>query len=208
VKEEGLIETNPAKRILVKGETHTIVHNALSPQELNQLYQSYRNYLESAGKATTFSGIRDMVIVGLLLFQGVHKGELEKMQTGHVKLDAGTIHIPKTSRSNGRSLALNTVQIITLHQYIAQLPKNQTLLLTCSMHNKLFQLSAELKALYPAMKNLRHIRASVIMNWIKQYDKRQVQYLIGHKWISSTESYEIQDIEELSQLLKQYHPFG
>ncbi|HET6244522.1 MAG TPA: hypothetical protein VFF35_08400 [Bacteroidia bacterium] len=40
------------------------------------------------------------------------------------------------------------------------------------------------------------------------YDKRQVQYMAGHKWISSTENYEVQELTGLTDLLTKHHPFS
>jgi site-specific recombinase XerD len=207
LKEEGIIERNPAKRIIVKNDTQKVVKDALSSQELESLYQSYQSFITSSTRAH-FSGVRDIAIVGLILFQGIVKRELEKMQIEHINLNKGIIYVPKTSKSNGRELALHNVQVLSIHKYLEVLPVSQVKLFNCTMTNKLPQLSSELKALNSTVQNLQHIRASIILSWLKKHDKRQVQYMIGHKWISSTENYEVQDIDGLSDLLKMYHPFG
>jgi integrase/recombinase XerD len=46
------------------------------------------------------------------------------------------------------------------------------------------------------------------MHWLKFHGKRQTQYMIGHKWISSTEYYELQDLEALTNLLDKHHPLA
>jgi hypothetical protein len=43
---------------------------------------------------------------------------------------------------------------------------------------------------------------------MKQYNKRQAQYMAGHKYIPSTEMYEVQELESLTDALAKYHPFG
>ncbi len=48
------------------------------------------------------------------------------------------------------------------------------------------------------------VAASVITQWLKQYDLRKVQYLAGHKYVSSTEDYKANVIDELQQLYNQY----
>ena len=41
----------------------------------------------------------------------------------------------------------------------------------------------------PNLINAKQIRASVITKWLRMYNLREVQYLVGHRYISSTESY-------------------
>ena len=45
--------------------------------------------------------------------------------------------------------------------------------------------------------NLSQIRSSVIINWLKRYDVRKVQHMIGHKYVSSTEKFQQNDLKEL-----------
>ncbi len=63
-----------------------------------------------------------------------------------------------------------------------------------------------LKKQYPDIKNAKQIRFSVITNWLKTKDLRIVQYMAGHKWISSTERYQTTYLENLQNELKKYHP--
>ena len=69
-------------------------------------------------------------------------------------------------------------------------------------HNTISLLTDELKGINPQIKNARHIRASVILHWFRQYNKRQVQYMAGHKYINSTEIYEVQELETLTSNLQ------
>jgi integrase/recombinase XerD len=151
---------------------------------------------------------RSKVILGLMIWQGVHSGELKKMETTHVQLNEGIVYIPGTTRSNGRELKLSVAQIIPLHAYINSLPQTQTKLFDCNAYNIVARITEELKGINPIIKNAQHIRASVIFHWLKMYDKRQVQYMIGHKWISSTERYEQQNLDSLTDLLMKHHPFS
>ena len=52
----------------------------------------------------------------------------------------------------------------------------------------------------------RQIRISVIMNWLKTNNIRQVQYMAGHKSIRSTEMYRNQDLTDLTKQLELFHP--
>ena len=211
LKEEGEIETNPAKRLFIKGAINRVVKDILNYTELEDLYNQYLQYLE---KKIPLMGRhekgneRSKVILGLMIWQGVHSGELKKMETKHVRLNEGIVYIPGTTRSNGRELKLSVAQIIPLHAYINSLPQTQTKLFECCAHNIVTRITEELKGINPIIKNAQHIRASVIFHWLKMYDKRQVQYMIGHKWISSTERYEQQNLDSLTDMLTKHHPFS
>ena len=50
------------------------------------------------------------------------------------------------------------------------------------------------------------LRESVITNWLKHYNLREVQYFAGHKKISSTERYQETNIEDLQKAIKKCHP--
>ena len=56
------------------------------------------------------------------------------------------------------------------------------------------------------IKSLRQLRASVIVDWLKRYNLREVQYMAGHRYVSSTESYGAHDVEALSKDMDVYHP--
>jgi integrase/recombinase XerD len=64
------------------------------------------------------------------------------------------------------------------------------------------------------MKRLKHekvkqasqIRASVIAEWTRRHDVRIVQYMCGHKYVSSTERYQATNLEDLQEQLRKYHP--
>jgi len=57
-------------------------------------------------------------------------------------------------------------------------------------------------------KNAAQLRQSVISHWIKLYDIRQAQYMTGHKWVSSTERYQADNLEDLQRELEKHHPLG
>lgn len=81
-------------------------------------------------------------------------------------------------------------------------------LFTARCHDIVQHLIEELKGINPQIKNAQHIRASVILYWLKQYNKRQVQYMAGHKYIDSTERYAMQQTDTLKDQLAKHHPFG
>ncbi len=68
------------------------------------------------------------------------------------------------------------------------------------------KITERIREKHPEVKDSRQIKASVIMNWLKQYNIRQVQYMAGHKSITSTEAYKNQDLTDLSKQLDLFHP--
>jgi site-specific recombinase XerD len=214
LKEEKLVSRNPARTLRIKGKIKTITEQPLKYADLEALYFDYKK-LEKTTKKNVQEKVkithqRNIIIVGLLVWQGLHSGELEKLEVNHINLDEGKIYIPSGARSNSRTLQLHVQQVVQLHTYIHGGVH--------TMHNnKLFKgrmcdivqaLLEELKGLNPIIKNAQHIRASVILNWLKQYNKRQVQYMAGHRYIDSTERYAIQETDSLTDLLVKHHPFG
>ncbi|MDF1573072.1 MAG: hypothetical protein P1P82_15795 [Bacteroidales bacterium] len=56
------------------------------------------------------------------------------------------------------------------------------------------------------MPRAKQIRSSVITHWLKHYNLRQVQYMAGHKYVSSTERYQQNNLDKLQGQLEKYHP--
>ena len=224
LKEENLITRNPARTLRIKGKAKTIIQNPLKYDELLNLYNAYKELSKinvdykyplpkHVQEKSTLAHQRNIIIVGLLIWQGLHSGELEKLEVNHVNLNEGIIYIPSTARSNSRELKLSSQQIITLHTYIHGGIRDKFIcksefLFAGNLHNTVSLLLEELKGINPQIKNAQLIRASVILYWLRQHNKRQVQYMAGHKYINSTESYKVQELETLTDQLTKHHPFG
>lgn len=214
LKQEGYIEVNPARKMHIKGRTKSVVINPLSYTELEELYHHYTKprefYREQKSREVHE---RNSIILGLIIWQGAHSGEIAKLESEHINLNEGTIYIPSTSRSNSRQIKLEVKQIISLHQYMTTRnfksnESGQTLLFTDFTHNTMTYLMQEIKGINPQIRSPQHIRASVILHWLKMYDKRTVQHMLGFKHISSVETYEVQELTELTDLLSKHHPFS
>ena len=225
LKTEGTINRNPARTLRIKGKAKTVIQNPLKYEEMEKLYHSYKamNKINAADYKYPLpkhiierSGLthqRNIIIVGLLIWQGLHSGELQKLEVNHINLNDGIIYIPSTARSNSRELKLSTQQILTLHSYIhggirEKLKPKGDELLPGNLHNTICLLTEELKGINPQIKNALYIRSSVILHWLRQYNKRQVQYMAGHKYIDSIEKYKVQELETLTDQLTKHHPFG
>lgn len=214
LKKKGEVKKNPVRLLRVKGTVKRVVENPLRVEELHALFDHYRLLKKVSPHQlnTALAHRRNAVILGLLVFQGVHSGELQKMEVKHVSVDAGTVYIPSSSKGNSRTLQLKPAQILPIHEYLQdtryQLKPVGEELFPGNLHNTIYLLVQELQGINPAVTNALHIRGSVIINWLKQHNKRQVQYMAGHKYISSTEAYAVQEMDTLQDELSKHHPFG
>jgi len=67
-------------------------------------------------------------------------------------------------------------------------------------------LMKRLKNRHSYFKNARQLRGSRIALWMDDYNLREVQYMSGHKNISSTERYQMDKVADLQRDLDKYHP--
>ncbi|RFM27936.1 tyrosine-type recombinase/integrase [Deminuibacter soli] len=208
LKAEKVIEKNPVKKLHIKAGEKKIVTDVLDKDALNLLYEQYVQLKSVASSKYADFHLQHIVILGLLIWQGLHSGELAKLEVGHIQLAEAKIYIPSIMRSNSRVLALAAKQVITLYQYLGKLPAGQVKLFNRNVRNAVFTLMGELKGINPVVQNAAHIRSSVILQWLKTHNKRQVQYMIGHKYITSTEYYEQQELTKLVDQLTRFHPLG
>jgi len=209
---QGVRADNPAKKLRLKKDTQKVLLDQLKPEQFQVIYNTYKNKTNFREAKQKLVHQRNLIILGLMINQGVQIGELKRLETNHIDFDKGEIYIPSTKRSNNRILKLHSTQIIPLHTYILQTREKLNLiddfLFTRNLVNILGHLIQELRGMFEEIRNLQQIRASVIMNWIKHHNIREVQYFAGHKHISSTEKYRQQEVETLQKSLEKYHPMG
>ncbi len=217
LKEESLVSRNPARTLKIKGKIKTITEQPLKYAELEALYFEYKKLnkvvANSVKKSAYLAHQRNIIIVGLLVWQGLKSDELKKLEVNDINLDEGKIYVPSSARGNSRTLQLHAQQVVHMHTYLHggirdQMKKKGDKLFAARTCDIVQHLLEELKGLNPIIKNAQHIRASVILYWLKQYNKRQVQYMAGHKYIDSTEKYAVQETDSLTDLLVKHHPFG
>ena len=72
--------------------------------------------------------------------------------------------------------------------------------------NSLLHLKYALRKLNPKYKHSMQIRQSVITEWLKEKNLRTVQYMAGHRYVSSTERYQTSNLEDLKEALNKHHP--
>ncbi len=206
--EAGEGKENPAKELRLKNSGKKVLQHLFTLQELEEIYTNYQNRAEwkFKGERTKQSHQRNVVILGLMIYQGIQTSDLRKIEKTHLNLIQGIVYIPQAGRSNSRILRLNAKQIIPMQNYLNGLGKAQEKLFNCNLTSVTCWLMTTLRKQNKKIIDAQQLRSSVIVNWLKQYNLRQVQYMAGHKYISSTEKYKQEDLEDLQRQLELFHP--
>jgi len=223
----GVVKENPVSQVKIKGIKRKKLYTILSKKELEQLYHEYSPIEEGRFKnqnwykASLLTNKRNKVMIGLMIYQGLNATELTRLTEKDIKLREGRIFIAGTRRSNERELKLESVQILDLMEYtlktraeLLQFTAVETdqLLISASgstkINNALFRLIQQLQKINSKVNNLKQIRTSVITHWLKIYNLRETQYMAGHRYVSSTESYRINDLEDLQEDITKFHPIS
>lgn len=207
---------NPVENINIKGVKRITNYNILESDELEDLYYSFESE-NITDKYHKLCAKRNKIIVGLLVYQGLNTSELKHLELEDLQLYKGKVYIKSGIRSNHRTLELKPWQVIEFLEYIKEI-REEILLRKSLETNRIFipnnarlgntvlNIIKKLKSYNQKVKNIHQIRASVITNWLKQYNLRQVQVLAGHRYISSTERYLTDDLESLHEIVNNFHP--
>lgn len=206
---EGKREDNPAAGIYVRGIVRKLPNNLLNMGELEELYRRYQLQLnvDPAKK----------IMLGLLVYQGMPTEEITRLEAVHIHLKEGKIFVKGTSYSNERWLPLQAHQVVELQQYLQTNRFKEGIFLarpvrtdasTRNISNRMKHMIGQLQKLNPRIINANQIRNSVITFWLQQYNLRQVQYMAGHKYVSSTERYQVLSTDDLQNELQKHHPMS
>jgi len=219
------LKINPAYGINLRGARFKISDGFI---QINELIKLYKNYQIDSDK-----NIRNRVILGILIFQGLTADELGKLELKHIDLREAKFYIPGGKKTNSRILDINAIQLIDLYDYInitrprmlLEIEKLLSGRRPFLIHREIIErqlffskngsekLKSTLHHLFrkviktnPQINSTRKIRNSVITNWLKNIGIRQVQYMAGHKYVRSTLQYIDLDMTELTKEVKVYHP--
>jgi integrase/recombinase XerD len=211
--EQKQVEINPVAGIKVQGVKRKTLYHIFQPEQLHAIYNSF--------EANTSTDKRDKVMLGLLIYQGMRTQELALLEVKDVKIKEGKIEIPASRRGNARTLQLESHQVLEMYDYLLQIRKG-ILERTHVTTDKLFvgpdgghdignfshYMMVKVGRKYKGIVNPKQIRASVIVKWLRLYNLREVQYLAGHRYISSTEAYQQSEMEGLTEEVNKFHPLG
>ncbi len=208
---------NPIENTVVKGEKRTINYNLLDADELEDLYYSFETD-KCQEEYHKYTAKRSKIIIGLMVYQGLNTTDLGNLKEEHLQLNKGKIYVPSTKRSNARELELKPWQIMEFIEYQNEVRpmlqkrlenySEQLFPINTRFNTITYQITKKLKKINHKIKNPKQIRASVITNWLGQYNLRKTQYLAGHRYISSTEKYLQDDLENLHEIVNNFHPIS
>jgi integrase/recombinase XerD len=206
---EGQRADNPAAGVYVRGIVRKLPNNLLNRDELEELYRRYQLQLnvDPAKK----------IMLGLLIYQGMQTEEITRLEPAHILLWEGKVFIKGTSYSNERWLPLQAHQVVELQQYLQTNRFKEGIFLARpvrmdasarNISNRMRHMIVQLQKLNPKIINANQLRNSVITFWLQQYNLRQVQYMAGHKYVSSTERYQVLNTDDLQNELQKHHPMS
>ena len=208
----GKVKNNIAKGLYIKGRTQRLPHNLLQEEILLKIYNEY--------PTEDLTGKRDKVMLGIIVYQGATTSELQKLLVEHVQLNEGTIYIPGGRKSDSRTIELAAPQVLELDNYIkhtrqlilsiAETESDHLFITTKGIEqlsNTSQSMMKKVRLIAPQVQSVKQIRASVIKNWIGKYNLREAQYRAGHRYVSSTERYELTSLDDLQNDLNDFHIF-
>lgn len=209
LEEKGVVNESPARRLKIKRPVENRIPTVLSSREVRSLLAAPKEQIAElassrehspGGRNRYFCAIRDNLILELLFSTGIRIGELVALNVTDVDLEKGEIHI--TGRATrGRVVALNTEAVIIAIRTYLDLRSERTLetpalfvgrsgtrLTIYSIENifKKHVRLAEIKR-HITPHALRHTMAAMLVS--SGTDIRQVQEILGHASILSTQVY-------------------
>jgi integrase/recombinase XerD len=206
---EGLREDNPAAGLYIRGLVRKLPNNLLSREEMEELYHRYQLQIRVDREKK--------IMLGLLIYQGLPTEEVTRLEAGHIHLREGKIFIKGSAHSNERWLPLQAHQVLELQQYLQANRFKEGIFLARpvrvdaserNISNRMRHMIGQLQQLNPKVISANQIRSSVITGWLQQHPLRQVQYMAGHKYVSSTQRYQVLSTDDWQSELQKYHPMG
>ncbi len=205
----GLCDENPALDVRVRGGVRRVLHDVVEYHLLEQMYREY--------PSTSQVHLRNKCIVGMLVYQALTGGELCGLDARDVWLESGSVRIAGRRRSNSRVMALRPEQMVYLQRYVSRV---RPVLISergaesdrfyvgvgqgSSVRRSLEKLACHLRRRYDWFRSISQVRTSVLVQWVREKNLREVQYLAGHRYVSSTERYQRDGVEELKKQLAKY----
>jgi site-specific recombinase XerD len=231
------ITVNPTNLLKIRGTKKKQLYNTYTAQELTQLTDDYytvfvksydENHIPKNQRQNSFlTRNRNYLMLTFLVCQGLHTNELQKITLDNIEPLKASVTITGSKKTNERKLTLKPEQIGFLMHYLQNIRplflehyniENDNLFLTLPEVGKvkteqtklmktLKSLTKQVKSISPNFTNFKQIRASAITEWIKTAGLRKAQYNAGHRYISTTETYLPNDLEQLTDEIEKFNPF-
>jgi site-specific recombinase XerD len=224
----GVREDNPLKGIKIQGVQRKRLYHIISMQDLEKVYEQIKGNEEYMSgnyqlwhEQSHHSQQMHRVMFGFMIWQGLGSSELKNLRVDDLKLREGKVYVAGDRRSNERTLKLESVQLLDLLEYLQKTrtyyQKNQTeqsdrVFITkrggSDLNNRITALLKLINSINPLITQAQQLRASVITYWLKNNNLRQTQYMAGHRYVSSTEAYLVNDLDDLMEDIGKFHPLG
>jgi len=219
LEEQGIVEESPARKLKIKKPVENRVPTVLSNREVRALLAAPKEQVEelavardhSAGSRNRyFCAVRDNLILELLFSTGIRIGELVALNVSDVDIDKMSIHITgRATRSRAVTLSPDTL-LTSIQQYLALrgdrglatpalfVGRSGTRLTIYSIENifKKHVRLAEIKR-HVTPHSLRHTMAAQLVS--SGADIKEVQEILGHASILSTQVYTRMPIQKRSR---------
>lgn len=232
----GEAEQNPTALLKIRGTQKKKLYRTYTAEELQTLYDNYYHVFirtfddshipKNQRQQSFLSRQRNHAMLGMLIYQGLHTNELQRIGLEDVDPSRATVRIGGGRKSSDRKIPLNASQIGSLITYINTvrpqfftycaeteqlffaLPESGKLRTsTQNLMHTFKPITAQVKSIDKSFTSFKQIRASVITSWIKNHGLRKAQYLAGHKYIHTTETYLTNDLESLTEDITKFNPF-
>jgi site-specific recombinase XerD len=234
---EGKIAINPCLFLKIRGIKRKTLYKIYSAEEMEQLFDAYyqlfvcnyddKHLPKNMQKISALSKERNALILSVLINQGITTGEIDRIEVNDIDLMKATIKIKGSKKLNDRVLPVKATQIGLFMNYLQNirpqlveyqkedtnklflpLPNgNQKKTDTTTTQYAFYMLTNAIKTIDKQFINVLQIRASVITFWIKTQGLRKAQYLAGHRYISTTEKYLPNNLDNLTDDINKLHPF-
>lgn len=228
---------NPAAGLYLRGEKQAIPHDLLSAEELEELYEKHEVFNERTQRNKVITGLYVYQGIATDELKKLEPNHIN-LKEGKIQIPGTKQTHNKGGRKSrilklkaNQILELQEYLLVTRPKILADLKTGkrqnestrkpnkinwplieQQLFISLNgsdnIKSSIKFLMDDLRAHNPTVKDATQIRKSVIVNWLKEKDIRQVQYMAGHSSISSTERYRAANLEELEEALKMHHPLA
>lgn len=211
--QEGVIVHNPSASIQMPKQPKTLPRNILTPAEAKRLIESIP--IEKA------RDIRDRSILEVMYATGIRRAELVSLTIYDVEMQTGTLRIEHGKGNETRLVPLTQSSVAALKLYLEQSrpafasAPGQISLFVSSRSGGPLDVDDIRRIVRKWTKNanikknvtphtMRHSCATHLLKG--RADIRQIQKLLGHRRLSSTEIYTHVELGDLAEVISRCHP--
>jgi site-specific recombinase XerD len=211
--QEGLIVHNPSSSIQMPKQPKMLPKNILTPAEAKRLIESVPTRKPR--------DIRDRAILEVMYATGIRRAELVDLSIYDVDLSAGTLRIEHGKGDETRIVPVTAPALSALKLYLEEsrscfaTEPGQISLFVSSRSGGRLDPDDIVRIVRKACKNagikkritphtLRHSCATHLLKG--KADIRQIQKLLGHRRLSSTEIYTHVELGDLAEVISRCHP--